>query len=170
MPVEPNALVGDIRRFNRFYTSLVGLLDETLMQSAYTLAEARVLFELGHRTGAVAANPGGEVGFLARAFHLDLGPAVSEIAGELRLDPAYIMRILRKFAASGLTETRIEPGDRRRRILSLTARGNAELARLQVAADRDLTRLTAGLADDEANELSSALKRAIHLLSGSSDS
>jgi DNA-binding MarR family transcriptional regulator len=170
MPVEHNALVGDIRRFNRFYTSLVGLLEETLMHSAYTLTEARVLFELGHRTGAVAANSGGEVGFLARAFHLDLGPAASEIAGELRLDPAYVTRILRKFAASGLTEIRAEPGNRRRRILSLTARGNAELGRLQVAAERDLTRLAAGLADDEAAELSRALKQVTHLLSGAKDS
>lgn len=166
MPVERNALVGDIRRFNRFYTSLVGLLDETLMQSAHTLAEARVLFELGHRTCAVAVNLGGEAGFLARAFHLDLAPAASEIAGELRLDPAYVTRILRKFATSGLTEMRVGPGDRRRRILSLTSRGNTELARLQAAADRDLTRLTAGLADDEAAELSGTLKRAMHLLGG----
>ncbi|OWK22263.1 hypothetical protein AJ88_07860 [Mesorhizobium amorphae CCBAU 01583] len=46
MSVERNALVGDIRRFNRFYTGLIGLLDETLAHSAYTLTEARVLFEL----------------------------------------------------------------------------------------------------------------------------
>ena len=50
-------LVADIRRFNRFYTCLVGLLDETLMQSAYTLTEARVLFELGHRPSAVLPTP-----------------------------------------------------------------------------------------------------------------
>lgn len=166
MPAERNAMVTEIRRFNRFYTGLVGLLDETLMQSAYTLTEARVLFELEHRAGVTAANPGGEVGFLARAFHLDLGPAASEIAGELRLDPAYLMRILRKFAAAGLTELRADPNDRRRRILSLTVRGKAELAALQAAADRDLTRLTADLADDEAAELSDALKRVMRLLGG----
>ncbi|TIW84008.1 MULTISPECIES: hypothetical protein [unclassified Mesorhizobium] len=67
MPHE--ALVREIRRFNRFYTGLVGLLDETLMQSPYTLAEARVLFELGRKT-----RPGGRAGLLARMFHLDLAP------------------------------------------------------------------------------------------------
>ncbi|RUU31710.1 MarR family transcriptional regulator [Mesorhizobium sp. M6A.T.Ce.TU.016.01.1.1] len=164
MPDVRNAMVTEIRHFNRFYTSLIGLLDETLMQSAYTLTEARVLFELGHRAGVGAANPSGEAGFLAQAFHLDLGPAASSIAGELRLDPAYVTRILRKFAAMGLTELRADPGDRRRRILSLSARGNSELATLQSAADRDLTRLTAGLADNEAAELSHILKRVMCLL------
>ncbi|WP_352481912.1 MULTISPECIES: MarR family transcriptional regulator [unclassified Mesorhizobium] len=103
---------------------------------------------------------------MARAFHLDLGPAASEIAAELRLDPAYVTRILRRFAAAGLTEIRTDPADRRRRILSLTARGSAELARLQAATDRDLARLTAGLADDAAAELSDALKRVMRLLGG----
>lgn len=164
MPNERNNLVAEIRCFNRFYTSLVGLLDETLMQTAYTLTEARVLFEL--RAGASAPTSGGQAGFLARAFRLDLGAAASEIAAELRLDPAYVARILRKFAAAGLTEMRVDPNDRRRRVLALTARGNAALAGLQAAADRDLGRLTAGLAGDEAAELSDALRRVMRLLGG----
>ncbi|MER9237031.1 MarR family winged helix-turn-helix transcriptional regulator [Mesorhizobium sp. M0622] len=163
MPAERNALVTEIRGFNRYYTCLIGLLDETLTHSAYTLGEARLLFELGHRSRA-AANSDGEAGFLARAFHLDLGPAASEIAAELRLDPAYVTRVLRKFAAAGLTETCTDPADRRRHVVSLTAQGNAELARLQAAADRDLARLTAGLADEQAAELSDALKRVMRLL------
>ncbi|MER8771695.1 hypothetical protein NKJ70_08960 [Mesorhizobium sp. M0092] len=73
---------------------------------------------------------------------------------------------MRRFAAAGLTEIRTDPADRRRRILSLTARGSAELARLQAATDRDLARLTAGLADDAAAELSDALKRVMRLLGG----
>ncbi|MES0027798.1 MarR family winged helix-turn-helix transcriptional regulator [Mesorhizobium sp. M0040] len=163
MPADRNALVAEIRGFNRFYTRLIGLLDRTLTHSAYTLGEARLLFELGGRSRAVV-NSGGEAGFLAWAFHLDLRPAASEIAAELRLDPAYVSRVLRRFAAAGLTETRSDPADRRRRILSLTARGSAELARLQAAADRDLARLTAGLADEAAAELSDALKRVMRLL------
>jgi DNA-binding MarR family transcriptional regulator len=167
MMADRNALVAEMRRFNRFYTCWVGLLDETLTQSAHTLAEARVLFELNHRPYAVAAGPGGEVGLLARAFHLDLAPVASEIAGELQLDPAYLMRILKNFAAAGLTQLGVDPDDRRRRILSLSARGNTALAGLQAAADRDLVRMTAGLADDEATELSDALKRITQLLGGS---
>ncbi|WP_352922562.1 hypothetical protein [Mesorhizobium sp. M1182] len=63
MPADRNALVAEIRGFNRFYTRLIGLLDLTLTHSAYTLGEARLLFELGGRSRAVA-NSGGEAGFL----------------------------------------------------------------------------------------------------------
>lgn len=164
MPADRNALVRDLRCFNRFYTGLIGLLDETLTQSAYTLTEARVLFELGRRSGHIAATPGGKAGFLARAFQIDFAPAASDIARELQLEPAYVTRILRKLATAGLTETRADA--LRGRVLSLTVRGQAALATLQAAADRDLFRLTADLGDEEAAELSDILTRARYLLGG----
>ncbi|RWL99691.1 MAG: winged helix-turn-helix transcriptional regulator [Mesorhizobium sp.] len=157
MPLE--ALVDDIRRFNRFYTGLVGLLDETLMQSPYTLIEARVLFELGRRPRIA----GGGAGFLSRMFHLDLAPVASELASELRLAPGYLMRILRKFTAMGLAEMRNGP-ENGLPVLSLTSRGKAALADLEGATDRDLARLIARLEDKEAMELSDALSRVTRLL------
>lgn len=165
MPADRSALVSDLRCFNRFYTGLIGLLDETLTHSAYTLTEARVLFELGRRSGHVATTTPGKAGFLARAFQIDFGPAASDIARELQLDPAYITRILRKFSAAGLIETRTGPEALRRRVLSLSTRGEVALAALQAAADRDLARLTADLGDEEAVELSGMLTRIRHLLS-----
>ena len=72
--------------------------------------------------------------------------------------------------AASLTELRADPDDRRRRILVLTARGSAALGTLQAAANRDLACLTAGLADDEAAELSDALKRVTRLLGGGKES
>jgi DNA-binding MarR family transcriptional regulator len=82
------------------------------------------------------------------------------------LEPAYVTRILRKFAAAGLTEMRVGPDAVGRRILSLTARGQAALAALQSAADRDLARLTSNLDDEEAAELSNMLARVRDLLGG----
>lgn len=161
---ERNALVGQIRHFNRFYTRTVGLLDETLTQSAFTLTEARVLFELGHHSSPAAPEIAGERGFLAGAFRLENGPAASEIARQLRVDPAYLTRILRKFAGEGLTEARTDPTDRRRRVLSLTPRGEAALARLQAAADRDTARLIESLPDDRLHELGDALRKVGKLL------
>ena len=126
---EPAGLIAEMRRFNRFYTRTIGVLEETLTASPFTLTEARVLFELGHRARPAAPDIPGERGFLAKAFHLNIGPAASEIASELRLDPAYLTRILGKFAAGGLTEVRADEADRRRRILSLTAKGRGRAGR-----------------------------------------
>lgn len=161
---ERNALVTQIRHFNRFYTRTVGLLDETLTQSAFTLTEARVLFELGHHSSPAAPEIAGERGFLAGTFRLENGPAASEIAGQLRVDAAYLTRILRKFAGEGLIEARTDPADRRRRVLSLTSRGEAALASLQAAADRDTARLIENVPDGRLHELGSALRKAGELL------
>ncbi|CDX33442.1 GCN5-like N-acetyltransferase [Mesorhizobium plurifarium] len=154
-----DALVHEIRRFNRFYTGLVGLLDETLMQSPYTLAEARVLFELGRKPRP----GGGRAGLLARMFHLDLAPAASELAGELNLAPAYLMRVLRKFTAMGLAGMR-DDSENGQPVLSLTRQGRAALVDLEAATNRDLARLIVKLEDKEAAELSDALNRVTRLL------
>src|SRR5690349_17981398 len=114
---DRQTLIAEVRRFNRFYTRLIGVLEEKLTSSAFTLTEARVLFELGHRTSKIEASGDGWAEFLAKTLHLEAGPVASEIAAELRIDPAYLTRILRKFAADGLTNVEADPADRRRRIL-----------------------------------------------------
>lgn len=164
--MEQEVLVAEMRRFNRLYTRTVGLLEQTLTRSAFTLTEARVLFEVGHRASRIDPGPGGELGFLADAFQLETGPAASEIAGDLRLDPAYLTRILKKFASSGLTEARADPADGRRRILSLTRRGAAELARLQAAADADVAQLIGDLPEEKRGALGNALTVMMELLGG----
>jgi DNA-binding MarR family transcriptional regulator/GNAT superfamily N-acetyltransferase len=163
---ERDTLVAEIRHFNRFYTRTIGLLEETLNRSAFTLTEARVLFEIGHRSSALESGITGERGFLAETFHLDVGPAASEIARDLRLDPAYLTRILRKFAAAGLTEARVDPADGRRRILSLTKVGAAALAGLQAAADDDVARLIGDLPGERLPELGKAVRTMTELLGG----
>jgi DNA-binding MarR family transcriptional regulator/GNAT superfamily N-acetyltransferase len=166
---EPAGLIAEMRSFNRFYTRTIGLLEEKLTDSPFTLTEARVLFELGHRNGAGVLQIAGERGFLADAFNLNVGPAASEVARELRLDPAYLTRILRRFVAAGLTEVRTDHADRRRRILSLTKKGAAALAGLQAAADRDMARLVGDLSEEKSHELAGAMHKMTRLLGGIAD-
>ena len=82
-PIPPASLTSEaanFRRFNRMYTRFIGTLNEGLLNSDYTLAEARVLYELATR-GA---------------------PKASDIAEGLGVDPAYLSRMLGKFEGDGL--------------------------------------------------------------------
>ena len=115
----------EVRRFTRFYTRQIGLLREGLLDSAFSLSEARVLYELWCRDHLTA----------------------SQIAAELGLDHGYLSRMLRRFAERGLIAKKPAPDDGRQSLLSLTPRGRKAFAPLdqgsrdQVAALLD--RLTA---------------------------
>src|SRR5947199_9624685 len=93
--------VAAVRAFNRFHTRKLGVLDQQLLKSPFSLSEARVLYELAHRE--------------------DL--AAKEIGIELGLDPGYLSRIVQKFDEDGLITRKPLPTDRRQYRLALTAKG-----------------------------------------------
>ena len=104
--------VETVRRFNRFYTNRMGLLAEGLLDSVFSLTEARVLYELAHRDGLTAA----------------------EIGRELSLDAGYLSRLLRTFDNRGLIERKAADQDGRQRVLSLTEAGRSAFAPLDAAS------------------------------------
>ena len=88
---DSEAQVSAVRAFNRFYTRKLGVLDQQLLKSPFSLSEARVLYELAQR-GNVAAK---------------------EIGIELGLDPGYLSRIIQKFDEDGLITRKPLASDRR---------------------------------------------------------
>jgi DNA-binding MarR family transcriptional regulator/GNAT superfamily N-acetyltransferase len=90
-----------IRHFNRFYTRLLGTLNEHLLESPLSLAEARVLYELAHRSQ----------------------PTASEIAAGLGLDMSYLSRILQGFSRAKFIRRRPSKSDRRQSTITLTTAG-----------------------------------------------
>src|SRR5258708_31065210 len=69
-PVAERVAAG--RRFNRFYTRRIGVLNEALFGGAYSLAEMRILWELAHNQGISASWLEQELGLGAR--HLSPRP------------------------------------------------------------------------------------------------
>lgn len=100
--------VAAFRRFNRFYTHVLGLFGEQLVKSGFSLTEGRILFELSTR---------GESG-------------AKEIGDQLGLDAGYLSRILRRFDEEGLIARTTSPADARNTILRLTKKGKAAFAEL----------------------------------------
>ena len=115
--------IAAVRAFNRFYTRKLGVLDQQLLKSPFSLSEARVLYELAHCD--------------------DL--AAKEIGIELGLDPGYLSRIIQNFDDRGLIARKPLPSDRRQYRLSLTAKGRAAFARLDRSSHDDVADMLAAL-------------------------
>jgi DNA-binding MarR family transcriptional regulator/N-acetylglutamate synthase-like GNAT family acetyltransferase len=102
------AQIDAVRQFNRFYTKQIGVLSEALLESPFSLTEARVIYELAQRGSTTA----------------------SELGSELSLDAGYLSRIVRKFEQRRLIIKRPSEADARQSVLSLTARGRKEFESL----------------------------------------
>lgn len=132
-PASPQ--VAAVRRFNRFYTQSIGVLQERLLSSPHSLAEARVLFEVA-RSGRTQAR---------------------ELVATLGLDPGYLSRILRRLADAGLIAREPAADDRRRTNLSLTERGRERFAWLDATANDEVGTLLEPLAAPERDRLVAAM-------------
>lgn len=117
----PSSLVAQIRSFNRFYTREIGLLAEHLSGSEFTLAEARVLYELAQTQEQTSA----------------------DIVRNLRMDKAHISRIVARFQNCGLVKSRVSPEHGKRKLISLTAAGKKTFRRLNESTEQQIKNLVA---------------------------
>jgi DNA-binding MarR family transcriptional regulator/GNAT superfamily N-acetyltransferase len=124
------------RRFNRFYTRILGLLNEEMHQSGFSLTEARVLFELAQRADGGA----------------------TRIAGELSLDPGYLSRILRQFKSQGLLARTPSPDDARNSLLRLTRKGVTTLADLNRRSSEQARQLLDKLSPANRSALTASMR------------
>src|ERR1700754_556424 len=145
MSHEADDQIAAVRAFNRFYTSKLGVLDQHLLKSPFSLSEARVLYELAHRED----------------------PAAKEIGIELGLDPGYLSRIVQKFCDDGLITRKPLPSDRRQYRLGLTARGRQAFAKLERSSHDDIANMLAALPRGEDGRLIAAMAVIERLLGAS---
>jgi DNA-binding MarR family transcriptional regulator/GNAT superfamily N-acetyltransferase len=136
--------VGEIRRFNRFFTRRIGVLREGLLHGPYSLTEARVLFELARGEDVSA----------------------SELSHELGLDPGYLSRILVRFEQGGLLDRVISGSDGRRRLLRLTAVGEDALAELDRRSREEVSGMLESIPERDQRRLLEATRTIEEILGG----
>ncbi|USK35848.1 MarR family transcriptional regulator [Bacillus sp. F19] len=124
-------IIYDIRQFNRFYTKVLGLFNNQILDTDYSLTEARILFEISERTECIANN----------------------LVQELNIDRSYMSRILRKLEREELIEKKSSTIDNRKNFLFLTKKGEELLDKINIQSDEQINQLFNGLTDSEINEI-----------------
>jgi DNA-binding MarR family transcriptional regulator/GNAT superfamily N-acetyltransferase len=131
-----HAGVDAIRHFNRFYTRQIGVLQEGLLQSRFSLTEVRVLYELAHRQN----------------------PTATDLRRELALDAGYLSRMLRSFERRGLVRRRASPADGRENLLELTPAGRKSFAALDTRAQGEVRNMLRNLSSTDQSRLVQAMQ------------
>jgi DNA-binding MarR family transcriptional regulator/N-acetylglutamate synthase-like GNAT family acetyltransferase len=125
-----------VREFNRFYTRQIGVLQEGLYNSTFSLTEVRVLYELAQRDR----------------------PTASDLCRELGLDAGYLSRILRRFEKQGLISRSRSAADGRQSFLSLTAAGKRTFVPLDAGSNKETAKMLAGINDVSQRQLLAAMQ------------
>lgn len=123
--------INEIRAFNRFYTHVIGLVNDHILDSEYSLPEARVLFELYHHPGLTA----------------------SDLIAMLDMDKGYLSRMLRRFEEKRLVSRVAAETDRRVVTLTLTVKGRKEFEVLNRASDDQVGHAFKNLLEKDGQEL-----------------
>ncbi|HWE22436.1 MAG TPA: helix-turn-helix domain-containing GNAT family N-acetyltransferase [Myxococcales bacterium] len=128
--------VSAVRHFSRFYTRKIGVLTDGLLDSALSLTEVRILYELCNAPNSAAA----------------------DLRARLGVDAGYLSRILRSFEKRGWILRRPAQGDGRRQILEPTRSGRALFESLNARSNAQVRHLLSGIGVPRLEQLGQALR------------
>lgn len=134
-PQRSLSYVAEVRRFNRFYTKQIGVLQEGLLSSPFSLTELRVLYELAHRDK----------------------PTAGELSKGLGLDAGYLSRVLRSFETQGLIRRVRSATDGRQSLLTLSTRGRKVFAPLEARSNEQVAGMLGRLSSAQRKRLAAAM-------------
>lgn len=127
--------IDTVRRFNRFYTRKIGVLQEAWLDGPFSLTEARVLYELAHQEK----------------------PTATLVRNNLELDPGYLSRILSTFEKRGLVKKTPSKQDGRQSLLTLTEKGRSQFAPLEARTVDQVGGMLGTLSGDQQKQLAAAM-------------
>ncbi|HEY2423200.1 MAG TPA: helix-turn-helix domain-containing GNAT family N-acetyltransferase [Chthoniobacterales bacterium] len=129
--------IAAFRRFNRFYTQKIGVLDRCYLQSEFSVGEGRVLYELAQRDETTA----------------------SEISASLGLDMGYLSRILAKLERQQLIRRASAEQDARQRLIQVTPKGRKAMSTLESRSEKQAGSLLAELTDPQQTSVLQAMSQ-----------
>lgn len=136
MGEKNKSIISQIRSFNRFYTSILGLIDKHILDSSFTLTEARILFEISNTYECTA----------------------NILIEKLNIDPGHMSRILKRFESDGLLSREKSSIDGRTYLLYLTAKGKETFSNLVERSNSQIHKLIDHLREEEQKNLVDAMK------------
>ena len=139
---QTQEFIAKIRSFNRFYTNIIGLLEQRFLDRPYSLTEGRVLYEISHMEECTA----------------------KKIRENIVIDEGYLSRIVDKFIQQGLVKKTPASQDRRLHIIALTEKGRKEFQKLNENSNKSISQLIENLSEQETAELVGMMERIRELL------
>lgn len=127
----------EIRKFNRFYTRVIGVNNQYTDQSKYSATEAQILYEISIKHHCSA-------GYLSDYFYLDKG---------------YLSRIIKRFEKDEIIRKRPSPEDRRVAYIEITEKGRKELSKLISSANDVVSKMIAHVPDEKKQSLIKAMEK-----------
>ncbi|MGX1831966.1 MarR family winged helix-turn-helix transcriptional regulator [Paenibacillus taichungensis] len=124
-------MLTEMRRFNRFYTNILGVLDKHILGTGYSFAEARVIIEIGIQGESIANN----------------------LVDTLTIDRSYMSRIVSKLTREGLLMKVDSAADSRVSLIRLTEKGQELYGELNERSDQQIVKLMQGLNEEEIREV-----------------
>lgn len=137
----------NIRKFNRFYLPYFRLLTQKYLNTEYSMAEARILYEI-YESEETSAR---------------------DIAGNLHVDKSYLSRILKRFREKSLIERKLSSDDSRKTLISLTENGKTLVESLIMESNHQIEKSIMGIAEDDLEKLSYHLAQIVKVLGGKNE-
>lgn len=135
--------INEMRSFNRFYTAVIGVLNNKFLNSKYSLVDLRILQAISFKDGVTA----------------------SDLIETLNIDKSYLSRILLRLEKDKLITRKASPLDGRSYHLHLTVRGKKEYQEHDKASDKHISEILARIDDGERNRLISSMHQIKNILS-----
>lgn len=136
-----------VRGFNRYYTNFLGLLNQHILDSPFSLSEVRILYEIAERENCTA----------------------KVLSETLMLDPGYLSRILKSFQKNGLIKKCRSQEDGRAQCLALSEAGLEKINELNAKSDEQIAGIMNVLSKEQKEELVYCMKKIEQILEVTKD-